>query len=239
MNTSPRAFLLEDAPSDRVLLGELLSREQIVVAGASSHLAEALEMLAVDDHAYDVLVIDLHLPDSQGLATLAAVVEQQPSIPVLVVTGDEASAARAVLAGAEDVVLKDLARADLGPAITKIIQRASRPGALLRRMGEAGFANADAPLAVVGSGGRGVLSNARLLGLLAPAVRGTDRLEAMFHEDDRAEVSETVAGVRETLDGTAWTQAKLLTIDGPILHDVVVRQIQVSGMCSITLTREE
>ncbi len=237
--TTPRAFLLEDVHSDRVLLSGLLQGIGIAVDGSSANLEEALRMLAADPRAYDVLVVDLNLPDSEGLATLQAVVTTHPTVPVLVVTGDEEAATRAVLAGAEDVVLKDRAATDLTPAITKILQRASRPVDVTRRMGEAGFATADAPLAVVGRDGRGLLPNARLSEMVMPELLANGTLADLFHPEDRDDVVQTLQDLGQTLDGSAWTEARLLTVWGPALYDVRLRQIQVSDLCSVTLTRAQ
>src|SRR5262245_64112169 len=67
-------------------------------------LAEARAHLARG--AYDLLIVDLHLPDSKGLATLDAM--QASNALVIVITGDnEADLREAVLArGAYDFVHK-------------------------------------------------------------------------------------------------------------------------------------
>lgn len=69
------------------------------LAGAREHLAE---------HHFDLVLLDLALPDSQGMDTLLAVVELAPSSPVVIITGktDVDFGERALLAGAHDFLVK-------------------------------------------------------------------------------------------------------------------------------------
>lgn len=57
---------------------------------------------------YDVMLVDLTLPDSSGLDTVTQLVEVQPNAPVVVMTGmqDEALALRIVQEGAQDYLVK-------------------------------------------------------------------------------------------------------------------------------------
>ena len=69
-------------------------------------LKEALEFL--HDEAYDVVLLDLGLPDSHGLDTLITTREQAPGIPIVILTGfeDEDNAIKAVQEGAQDYLIK-------------------------------------------------------------------------------------------------------------------------------------
>lgn len=69
-------------------------------------LASGLERLAL--HGIDVILLDLHLPESQGLDTLRRVQDAAPGTPVVVVTGtdDEELIDHALRHGAQDLVLK-------------------------------------------------------------------------------------------------------------------------------------
>ena len=60
------------------------------------------------DEVFDVILLDLNLPDSDGLNTLIAVHEHQPDIPIVVQTGldDEEIATQAVQSGAQDYLIK-------------------------------------------------------------------------------------------------------------------------------------
>jgi PAS domain S-box-containing protein len=71
------------------------------------NLAEALDRL--DCETFDVVLLDLGLPDSHGLETFLEVHRSCPEIPVVVASGldDEALAIEAVRSGAQDYLVKD------------------------------------------------------------------------------------------------------------------------------------
>jgi len=71
----------------------------------------------LDHEAFDVALVDLSLPDSQGLDTFKQVRAHARSVPVLVLTGldDESIATRAVGEGAQDYVLKRNLATDILP----------------------------------------------------------------------------------------------------------------------------
>jgi signal transduction histidine kinase len=109
-----KILLVEDNPGDVRLLREALAEvggkfELTVV----DQLAPALQRLAAAP--FDVLLLDLGLPDSEGLATLAAVRRQALSVPVVVLTGlqDEDAAVRALRDGAQDYLIKGQADGNL------------------------------------------------------------------------------------------------------------------------------
>jgi CheY-like chemotaxis protein len=69
-------------------------------------LAKGLQRLA--QGAVDVLLLDLNLPDSQGLHTFDVVAARAPSLPIVVLSGllDEDLARTAIQRGAQDYLLK-------------------------------------------------------------------------------------------------------------------------------------
>ncbi len=105
-----RALLVEDDPEDAARIGAALER-----SGRLSRLAhardreEAVRALAAEP--FDVLLVDLNLPDSQGLPTVDAFVALRPELPVVVVSrfagGDLAVAAESLRRGAQDFLAKD------------------------------------------------------------------------------------------------------------------------------------
>ena len=103
-----KVLLVEDNPADAVLIRSMLSETEGVYPDIrhSKNLSSALESLA--ERTYDVVVLDLALPDSHGLETFLKVHTQYPEVPVIVMTGtsDEDLAVRAVQAGAQDYLVK-------------------------------------------------------------------------------------------------------------------------------------
>ncbi len=109
MNTEAITVLLvEDNPGDARLIEEELTdaRGMSFELVWKDRLKEGLNYLTED--TVDVVLLDLSLPDSQGLDTVLAVHEADPGTPIVVLTGleDEQLGARAVRSGAQDYLVK-------------------------------------------------------------------------------------------------------------------------------------
>jgi len=65
-------------------------------------------LLEIDNEDYDIVLLDLSLPDEQGVNTVARVCEQAPDIPVVVISGtdDETMAIKALQKGAQEYLVK-------------------------------------------------------------------------------------------------------------------------------------
>ena len=103
-----KILLVEDTPSDAVLLQATLDGRypgQYTTTTATT-LAEAKTLLA--RQAVDAVLLDLSLPDSQGLETIGRLAVVAPNVPIVVLTGvaDEGIAMEAVRGGAQDYLLK-------------------------------------------------------------------------------------------------------------------------------------
>ncbi len=133
-----KILLVEDNLADAELLQEILSgfgEEQFTFAHVW-RVSEALKQLAKTE--FDLVLLDLSLPDSWGLETLMQVQTQAPTIPVVILTGsqDEEQAIEAVRKGAQDYLLKgQLVGALLVRAIHHAIER-NRTLEALRRSEE-------------------------------------------------------------------------------------------------------
>ena len=104
-----RILLVEDDPSFAFLLGERLrghEPESLEIVHVQS-LGDALMQLAAGG-TFDVAIVDLGLPDSEGLDTVDAMVASSRDVPVIVLTGldDEAAAIASLNAGAQDYLHK-------------------------------------------------------------------------------------------------------------------------------------
>jgi len=63
---------------------------------------------AAHEHKFAALLLDLHVPDSQGIATVETAARECPDLPIVVLTSvdDEELGARCVRAGAQDYLVK-------------------------------------------------------------------------------------------------------------------------------------
>ena len=98
-------------------------------------LAPALERL---QHArFDAVLLDLGLPDSEGLSTLVAVAQAVPALPIVVLTGrsDEELSRAALRQGAQDYVIKGETDPDqLARALRYAIDRKRAIASVERRL---------------------------------------------------------------------------------------------------------
>lgn len=103
-----KVLLVEDNFKQAELFKELLSEAQATRFELThvQRLDEALKRLKQDD--FDVLLLDLSLPDSQGLETLATVRRTSAVTPIVVLTGlnDKELAVQAIRSGAQDYLVK-------------------------------------------------------------------------------------------------------------------------------------
>ncbi|MEG3876929.1 ATP-binding protein [Microcoleus sp. herbarium7] len=103
-----KILLVEDNPADADLLAELLEVSVGVQWELVSveYLHQAIAHLS--KQPFDVVLLDLSLPDSRGLETLTRLREVAPDTAMVVMTGldDEAIALESVRLGAQDYIVK-------------------------------------------------------------------------------------------------------------------------------------
>ncbi|HEY9846910.1 MAG TPA: response regulator, partial [Candidatus Caenarcaniphilales bacterium] len=108
MEPQLKVLLVEDNPGDVRLLEALLAEVtsvplELTQVEQLSHAGQRLSQ-----GSFDVVLLDLSLPDSQGLETFIKLQSQFRNVPVVVLTGldDEMLALKAVQAGAQDYLSK-------------------------------------------------------------------------------------------------------------------------------------
>ena len=119
-------LLIEDNSGDASLMRSHLAEvaDTPFELHHARNLAEGLLLLR--QHPIALVLLDLGLPDSQGLATFSKVSEEAPQVPVIVLTGhdDDDLALRTVHMGAQDYIAKrDVDGRLLARAIRYAIER--------------------------------------------------------------------------------------------------------------------
>jgi signal transduction histidine kinase len=103
-----KILLVEDNFADARLLSETLMEiaENKFELTHVQQLDEAMAKLA--EYLFDAILLDLSLPDSQGLETLESILSAVPDLPIIVLTGlkDENTGIKAVRKGAQDYLVK-------------------------------------------------------------------------------------------------------------------------------------
>ncbi len=112
---SLNVLLIEDHPSDARLVREMLAE-----ASPQGFRLEHFERLAdavrrLEGNAFDAVLLDLSLPDVQGLDAVRQMQAVDPAVPIVVLSGcdDEALAVEALQAGAQDYLVKGRGDGDL------------------------------------------------------------------------------------------------------------------------------
>ena len=104
-----KVLLIEDNPGDARLVWEML-REDGADRFELAHVEQLDEGLkCLYEETFDVLLLDLNLPDSQGLETLNRAYAQASGVPIVVLTvlADVALGIEAVKRGAQDYLVKE------------------------------------------------------------------------------------------------------------------------------------
>lgn len=118
-----RILLVEDSPTDAELFQEMLLEHQFDVWSVE-RLADAYDCL--QQSSFDLILLDLELPDSKGLQTFNKLHAVVPQTAIVVLTGldDEEVAQQAVGLGAQDYLYKgSVVESLLAQAIRYAIER--------------------------------------------------------------------------------------------------------------------
>ncbi|UFS69444.1 response regulator [Geomonas sp. RF6] len=103
-----RVLLIEDNMAEAEFIGATLGlvRKQEYVLEHASYLKEGIALLHAQP--FDVVIVDLGLPDSQGLASAVAVRRESQEIPVVILTvlDDEETALKALEMDIQDYLIK-------------------------------------------------------------------------------------------------------------------------------------
>jgi diguanylate cyclase (GGDEF)-like protein/PAS domain S-box-containing protein len=220
MNPKPAMTLLlvEDNPGDARLLKEMF-REQ---GAAHIEMTNVVSMVQAEAHlagnAVDIILLDLGLPDVQGLDAIRRAHAAAARIPLVVLTGldDEVLAAQSLQVGAQDYLIKGQIDArSLGRSLRYAIER--------KIMEEALFAEKERALVTLNSIGEAVvctdmLGNITFLNLVAEKMTGWSLPEA---------AGRPMTEVFRTWDASS-TEPKETTVELAILQ---IRAVHLPPSC--------
>ncbi len=107
-------LIVEDEPEFRLRFKQIVESEPTLeLVGIAASKREAQEL--IDQTKFDVMLIDLGLPDGNGTELIRQVSQKRPDVDIMVVTvfGDEQHVVSAIEAGATGYILKDSTAADV------------------------------------------------------------------------------------------------------------------------------
>ena len=129
-------LLVEDNPGDADFISLLLSEysKDDFQVECADRLSIALELL--EKRNFDVVALDLGLPDSNGLSTISEVKRSAPTVPIVVLTGeeDDATSMAALREGAQEYLVKGKIEAD---TLTRVLRYAIERHRLFGNISEA------------------------------------------------------------------------------------------------------
>lgn len=134
-----QVLFLEDNPTDALLVCDMADQLDVprLQLTSVSRLTDALDRLR--DTRYDAALLDLNLPDSQGIDTVERLRRAAPELPLVVLTGtrDAELVSRILARGAQDYVVKGDADPHLlGKALQYAVERHRVAAELDRRTRE-------------------------------------------------------------------------------------------------------
>jgi diguanylate cyclase (GGDEF)-like protein/PAS domain S-box-containing protein len=171
-------LLVEDNPADVRLLREMFHEQNSL----RTELTQVETMRAAEEHlagcATDIILLDLGLPDAQGLESIRRARAVAPQVPLVVLTAldDESMAAQALQAGAQDYLIK-------GQIDARGLLRALRYAVERKNMQEELFREKELAQVTLNSIGDAVIStdiagNINFLNLVAVRMTGWTQAEA-------------------------------------------------------------
>lgn len=122
-------LIIEDNAGDFELINEYLSEQTLSVIQRAENFRGAASILSGNTANFDVILLDLTLPDKSGETLITEIMKLAGDVPVIVLTGyaNIDFSIRSIYVGISDYLLKDdLTSAGLYKSINYSLQRAKR-----------------------------------------------------------------------------------------------------------------
>ena len=103
-----RILIVEDEAVNSKLLQGMLSKSELAIDEVKSTESFAAALALLQENDYDVVLLDLNLPDSQGMDTLISLSAKHPQAAIVVITGqyDDKIGLKAITNGAQEYLVK-------------------------------------------------------------------------------------------------------------------------------------
>lgn len=104
-----KILLVEDCPSDAFLLEHMLAGVCVTDRIDITHVSRLIDAFQrIEEEFFDLILLDLNLLDMDGVASVAALSTEAPSIPIIVYSGTENRKIReaALMCGAAGYLIK-------------------------------------------------------------------------------------------------------------------------------------
>lgn len=228
-----RVLMIEDNPADAAAIkGELRNIDSAVIEFEhTTTLAEGLRRLEAD--GFDVLLLDLGLPDSKGQETIRRVIRSAPEAPIVILTvsDDEAMVVGAINQGIQEYFVKGtsderlLAKAIRYAIYRKRAERALRDSESQLR---GTFENEAIGIAHIDADGRLLRANQKLCDLM-----GHSREELLKHTLQEMtfppDLAEDLVLFKQLMGGEQTVQTsekRCVRADGSFIWVRVTRSVQ-------------
>lgn len=240
MNQNPirHILLIEDSSGDARLLREMFSERAapdtvithvLCLRDAEAHLAR---------HRVDIILLDLGLPDAQGLEAVRRVRAVAPHVPVVVLTGtdDESLAAHALQEGVQDYLVK-------GQIETRALLRALRYAVERKAIEETLYAERERAQVTLDSIGDAVIST-DISGNISYLNRAAERMTGWLQQEAAGRVLADVYRLRDSSiltlgpDPLDAAVAPLRLVSNGVLQRRDGSDIPIEGSCAPIRDRE-
>jgi two-component system sensor histidine kinase UhpB len=109
MNLEPiKVLLIEDNRGDSAIILGMLKKSEIAQFELTHTPRLKAGLSLLENEKFDIILLDLGLPDSEGLGSFKTTLKKNPTTPIIILTGlaNEEIGIKAIKYGAQDYLVK-------------------------------------------------------------------------------------------------------------------------------------